>query len=187
MQDKEFDKIIQNSLSDKSSSSKISEEAMWNKISESINSRSKISFFSFKAFIVYFSIAVLISLLVFINIHNHKTEVITKNNTPLLKKNEVQVKNHIVDTCNKVNDTMIKQKTEKQVNKQSSKQSNQNNQIKTINSLPEQQIINDGVEKENVIQNIPIEEKQTIVQPQIVTKQIQITDTILKTKRIRRK
>ena len=189
MKDNEFDDIIKSKLSDYASKSDISEEAMWSTISKGGSYKSSFLNLIIKPWVYIPSILVIIGSIVFFSFNKNSqkiqsqeskqiicTDSITENHEgainqtdsvkPICKEEKSELKNEKknIPICNKID----KQKIEISKPLPVEAIGNQNNKV---------------IEQQSALPKT-IEQK---VEQQIVKKEVQITDTVVKTKRIRKK
>lgn len=189
MKENEFDDLIKSKLSDFSSKTNVSEEKIWENISKSITYKSSIIGFIVKPWF-YIPILSIIGLTVFLisntsNTNQSKIEIQKICNDSLHKEKieiEIEIQKDSIITP-KINSAIEVKVEEKKIKESKIKEVKiiEENQKETIEVIENQKkaII---LEQEPPVQ--PIEQK---VEPRIIKKEVQITDTVIKTKRMRKR
>lgn len=186
MKENEFDDLIQSKLSDYSSKTNVSEENIWENISKSITYNSSIIGFIVKPWF-YIPILSIIGLTVFLisntsNSNQSKIEIQKICNDSLHKeKIDIQKDSIITPKINSAIEVKVEEKKDKEPKVKDIQITEEKNVKETIEVIENQKKAT-ILEQEPPVQ--PIEQK---VEPRIIKKEVQITDTVIKTKRMRKR
>ena len=189
MKENEFDDLIQSKLSNYSSKTTVSEEEIWRKVSKGISYKSSFITVIKKPW-VYISVISIAGLFVFLisnKTGTQKNQPINLNHT-ICKDIICPDKNDTLHAIDSIQTKKIKSNIETNFEKSKSKVSLiEESQVKEEKN---KETIENFVEQNNEIIEKQKESTQTIepkVEQKIIKKEIQITDTVIKTKRMRKR